>query len=95
MPAIKLKLNGKGFDLKNAGGVMMRLQAFLDAAPTDELFDSMELAQRVETDRNNLTSGSIARNPKLSAYSARIGSARYWGNPKAIAELKRQTQAMQ
>ncbi|MGA7887643.1 MAG: hypothetical protein WCA44_18060 [Acidobacteriaceae bacterium] len=83
---VPLKLNGKAFDPKAAAAPAERIRALLDGAPADELFSQAELVRKLSI-AQSLASGASA---PLAAYTATAGRRRYWGNPRAIAELRRQ-----
>ena len=82
--AITLKLNGKAFDLNTPSPTETKLKAFLDKAPADEIYTVSELCRRA-----GIGSSTLGRY-RTAEYSAIVGKSRYWGNPKAIAELLRQ-----
>jgi hypothetical protein len=80
--AIILKLNGKPFDLCHPRPTEVKIRAFLDQAPADEIF-------KIEGSQLNMKACGKEYAESLPTYTARVGGARYWGNPKAIAELLR------
>ena len=81
--AITLKLNGKAFDLNAPSPAETKLKAFLDKAPADEIYTLLEICRRA-----GIGSSTLGRY-RPAEYSAIVGKYRYWGNPKAIAELLR------
>lgn len=89
MPA-SLKLNGKPLQLRPASPTVQKLKAFLDKSPADELLTNSELGVRIHTHRSTIKTSSVFGNSLLRGYSAKVGPIRYWGNPKAIAELRKQ-----
>jgi hypothetical protein len=88
--AIQLKMEGKLFSMARPKPTVVALQKFLDAAPADEIFTPSLLAPAVKINFKTLTSGDLHGAPELQPYTSRVGNYRYWGNPKAIAELRRQ-----
>jgi hypothetical protein len=87
--AIILKLNGKPFDLCHPRPTEVKIRAFLDQAPADEIFTNSDLAIKIEGSQLNMKACGKEYAESLPTYTARVGGARYWGNPKAIAELLR------
>jgi len=84
----KLKLNGKPFNLKPASPTETKLLHFLSRAPVDEIYTIPELSKKTGCARC-----SIERCEALAEFTTLLGPRRYWGNPKAIAELRRQAGA--
>jgi hypothetical protein len=87
MGKVALKLNGKPLDLTPKSSRVDALKAFLDAAPIDEIFDSATLSKIARVSSSAMHDAK----ERLAIYSLLLGRNRYWGHPKAIAELKRQT----
>ncbi len=87
MGKVALKLNGKPLDLNPCQPALASVIQFLDKSAPDELFNTAELMSRARTARTTLSKGADA----LTSYRFQIANKMYWGNPKAIAELKRQT----
>lgn len=85
-----LKLGGRPLDLNPLPPSAVKLKAFLDKAPADELFTTADLAAKTRIP-------VLAQNPNLfkmlDAYRSKLGNRMLWGNPRAIAELKRQVAA--
>lgn len=88
--AITLKLNGRPFDLHPARPTEAKIKALLDKAPADEILTTADLSCRLNSSRLTLRRNSAEYGAGLPAYTATVGHNRYWGNPKAIAELLRQ-----
>lgn len=82
---VRLKLDGKVLDLNPASQAETRLKLSLDKAASDELFTTAEVARRADIGMSTLQRAGV-----LPDYTAIVGHKRYWGNPKAIAELLRQ-----
>jgi hypothetical protein len=89
MATTRLKLNGKPLELRPARPTETQISNFLDNAPADELYLAQDLAKKAHVGSSSLTPSSWCGD-LLRRYSARIGKLRYWGNPKAIAELLKQ-----
>jgi hypothetical protein len=88
---VRLKLNGKPFDLRPLTPTLEKMRGLLDSSPADELFDTLQLSKLVGKSVKSLRSDNATFVDPLPEYTARVGTKRYWGNPKAIAELRRQT----
>jgi len=86
-----LKLNGKPLDLNPLTPSAQKVKAFLDKAPADELFTTAELAQKARAGRVEDQTQIFTRS--LPAYWERVSNRVLWGNPKAIAELRKQVAA--
>ena len=86
---VKLKLNGKVFE-KHLSPLTIKVKAFLDKSPADEIFTIQEMALRVGVDPTSIRYANFYNSPTLKDYNVKANTNRYWGNPKAIAELMRQ-----
>ena len=86
---VKLKLNGKVFE-KHLSPLTIKVKAFLDKSPADEIFTIQEMALRAGVDPTSIRVCSFFGSPELKDYNVKANTNRYWGNPKAIAELMRQ-----
>jgi hypothetical protein len=82
-----LKLNGKPFP--EEATVAQRIISTLNAKPKDEVFTTDVLAQTVGIHSATLMQKG-STNSQLARFTAKIGRARYWGNPAAIQELRKQ-----
>jgi hypothetical protein len=79
-------LNGK--PMPPAPLSLKRVLAFLDGKAADELFDSRELANQLQSTQEQLR--HLFLDEKAKAYTTLASSKkRFWGNPKAIAEWNR------
>lgn len=83
-----LRLRGRPFQAKPPAPATIAIVKFLDAAPSKEVFEVDQVANK--TGFQIKTISSYAKSPMLADYSVRLGATRYWGNPKAIAQLKRE-----
>ena len=87
---VKLKLNGKVFE-KHLSPLTIKVKAFLDKSPDDEIFTIQEMALRARVvDPTSVRCANFYNSPTLKDYNVKANTNRYWGNPKAIAELMRQ-----
>ena len=87
---VTLKIHGKSPAAFEIPPLILKIKAFLDKLPPDELYASNELTKAVGC--STVVKQLIYwGHPILKGYSHRIRQVRYWGNPKAIAELVRQT----
>lgn len=83
-----LKLNGKPFQLHPTPPSVLKLTAALDKCPADELYLSADLAKL------GVSANSVGTYSNLiPTYTCIVGKLRYYGNPKAIAELRKQVAA--
>jgi hypothetical protein len=69
----------------HASTAIERVLAFLRKAPDDEVYTSKELMVASKTTKPTLYDNL----GKLSGFSLLTHRRRYWGNKKAIAELRR------
>ena len=84
-----LKLNGKEvFTLHRTPAPVLKLIAFLDKQPTDEIYTTDEIVKRV-----TVSARDYRTSPELEKYVYKIGQQNYWGNPRAIAALREQVNA--
>ena len=83
---IGFKLDGKPLDLRPIPPSVIQVKSYLDKQKADDLFSTLELCKKTRVADRTLRQ----YDDDLSGYSLRIGSKRYWGNLKAIAELSRQ-----
>ena len=67
--------------------VVLALKKFLDSAPVDSVYATHELVVTVGIGSNSVL--KAARMPEFSAYRYRFGKVAYWGNPRAIAALRK------
>lgn len=81
----KLKLDGQPFTPKLAPRIV--IQKFLSESPADEVFTSRNLAEKTGLMQQQVKDSVQAIWPDFHCIVART---RYWGNPKAIKELRRQ-----
>lgn len=81
---IRLKLGGKPFSLTQPKPSVVVIKKFLDAAATDEIFTSQSLKDTAKVSNFDVYVSDLAE------YTQKLGRVRYWGHPKAIAELRRQ-----
>lgn len=96
MSKVTLKLNGKPLELNPPSRSMLDLKATLDKSKPDEIFTSRELAPRIGLKAKTLADRATEYLHSIPGYSITVRNGaghniRYWGHPKAIAELKRQT----
>lgn len=96
MGKVALKLNGKPLELHPPPRPMTDLKAILDKSKPDEIFTGEELAPRIGIKAKTLRERAPEYLRSIPGYSITIRNdaghtVRYWGHPKAIAELKRQT----
>ena len=91
IPGKGFKVNGKPTELINLGLVSAIVRKLLDDSPHDELLTNDEVSRRLGRDARVVAQ----QRQKLPAYHALAAGRSYWGNPKAIAELKRQLAAGQ
>jgi len=87
-PAVSLKLDGERLVVKQSSPLLRRIKAFLDAAPPDDLFTMQKLARLIPCCDSRIA--HYTSSPELQGYSLPFGNRRYWGNPHAVAELRRQ-----
>lgn len=87
---ITLKLDGKPLSLVRTPPSLVKMSTFLKSAPTDELFSAQELARVLKLSHHGMNEMRFTQAPELVDCTFKIGNTRYWGHPKAIAELKRQ-----
>jgi hypothetical protein len=92
-PAVKIKLDGKPFTLRQDPPAIKALVTHLDKAPADEVFTPAGLAQR--SGMHIRTINGYSTNPLLASYTTKNGALRYFGNPKAIVALREQIEAAQ
>ena len=88
---ITLKIHGKLPSAFSVPPLITKIKTFLDKLPNDEIYGTTELIEKMkgsEWVKTRFTWG----HPALRGYSVRLPQVRYWGNPKAISELMRQTQ---
>ena len=86
MGKVALKLDGKPLELTPPTPALDRLLAFLNSAPSDEVFTEQILAEKVKVSARHIA----ARNERFSAFTLLVNGKRYWGNPKAIKALREQ-----
>lgn len=83
-----LKLNGRPLQLKQEPGAVRKVIALLDKSPEDEVFLTADVIQKSGVSSTSLS--TAVRTGSLNNHSALVGKHRYWGNPRAIAELVKQ-----
>lgn len=88
---VRLKLNGKAFHLNQKRPMVIQIQTSLDKAPADEIYTQGELARIAGLSLHSIRGDTAQLIAILAAYTEKLGPKRYWGNPHAIAELRRQT----
>ena len=86
--AVSLKLNGKPLVLNDASPCTKKLVSFLNSTPADELFTAQELCRKGGFSLNTVK--NVGLMDEFKDLSLKAGRIRYWGSPKAIAELRRQ-----
>lgn len=59
---------------------------FLDTAPTDELYTSVELSEKFKVSRSTITHSDL-----LSGYKVKFGEWNYYGSLKAIESFLKET----
>ena len=90
--SVRLKLDGKEFSLWRTNPTHTKLKDFLDKAAVDELYTGRELARKTGVASSTVSDYAKGFVDVFGGdYTEKSGSVRYWGNPKAIAELRRQT----
>jgi hypothetical protein len=83
-----LKLNGQPFNPYLRSPALLRVIQFFQSAPKDEIYTAREVAAKLRLHFSYLKDKAL--DPQLAPYSHLVGPKRYYGNPAAIAELKRQ-----
>ena len=86
-----LKIHGKLPSAFSVPPLVTKIKTFLDKLPNDEIYSGAEF-QRAAKVSEWIRTKEITDHPILKGYSYKIEMVRYWGNPKAISELMRQTQ---
>lgn len=89
---VTLKLNGKPLDLRRPAPLTEKIIKHLDSCPKDEIFPSEEVCVKLGANARYIK--DHARDERVAPYTLAVGGKRYCGHPKAIAELKRQTEGM-
>lgn len=90
MAKITLKINGKPFERNVAGPAILKLKAFLENAPKDELFTSDELQARVGIGEQTLLRAFRAGVISPEKHRQLIRKKFLYGSAAAIAELRSQ-----
>ena len=62
-----------------------RIAKFLETAPVDELYSSVELSGRF-----NVPASTIRHSEALNKFKIKHGELNYYGSPKALEEFKKQ-----
>ena len=86
-----LKIHGKLPSAFSTRPLITKIKTFLDKLPNDEIYAGKDLQRAAKLSAWSTTK-EIIDHPALKGYSHKIEMVRYWGNPKAISELMRQTQ---
>lgn len=89
---ITLKMRGKPFEAHPMRPTVKKLLDFLNKAPVDEIFTLASVAQRSGVAFSTLRSCNSYL-AGLAGFTEKVGGVRYYGHPKAIAELRRQVAA--
>jgi hypothetical protein len=87
---IKLKIHGKLPSKLTVPPLIVQIKGILDNSPEDEVFATQEFCE-IANCSDVIQTSRYNKHPILEGYSHKIEQVRYWGNPKAILELKRQT----
>lgn len=87
---VRLKLDGRAFEMKRTTPTGTKIQEFLSKAPADDLFSAAQIAQEVGVSPGSIKGRGAMLAESLEPYTAIFMGKRVWGNPKAIAELLRQ-----
>ena len=82
-----LKLHGKPFNIMMFGDVGRGVRAFLDKAPSDALYDSIEIMEALSIHKSTLQGARLAL--RGDGYAMKLGRVYVYGGKPAIAELKR------
>lgn len=85
-----LKLNGKPLELSPLSPTAQRILDFLKRAPADEVFYSEQVAEKLDIRRDYLKESGLGAKVIFHEFTIMFRNKRIWGNPKAIAELKKQ-----
>lgn len=85
-----LKVGGKAFSLRPSSPNMEKVTSYLDKSPVDELFTMAMVEKALGLDDQTIRRAIADRK---ADYCHQIGRICYYGNPKAIAELRRQVNA--
>jgi len=91
MPSAKkaqLKVDGKPLDLHSPPPMVCRIMAFLATLPDNEVMTSQKLLTSLGVSIASIEKASPHKS--LNTYKAKHAGRLYWGNPRAIAELRRQ-----
>lgn len=88
--ATVLKLHGKPLELNPAPPLARKIKTYLEGLGDDQLRTSEQVCQETGTTLRTLRSGDYGQH--LGAYHQFCTrfNCNLWGNPRAIAELKRQ-----
>ena len=65
-----------------------RLKEFLDKSKDGELFTSRQASTCCNLDTTNMVSDAYF----IPDYSYKVGNKRYWGKPRTINQLKKETE---
>lgn len=95
MSKVLLKCNGKPLELNAPSLPLSNLKALLDKGKHDEVFIGEDIAQRIGIKPKTLRALAGEYSRSMPGYSTKVRNGRghiirYWGHPKAIAELERQ-----
>ena len=84
---MKLFICGQKFEVNKARPSVLKIKAFLDKSKDGELFVTQQLANAIKTHpvciRQNVND--------LGAYSHKVSCVRYYGKPKTIKQLIKET----
>ena len=91
---ISLTYKGKPLEPNNMEILWVRIKGFLDKAPVGLIYDSQELAEKLNSDSRSIT-GASSTAPGLLGYSTKIHTPRklLWGNTKTVAYFNSQREA--
>ena len=84
-----LKLNGKPFTVGGPSPSSLKVKAFLESLPQDELLTGREVAKRTGMSQGRVKLVGCDW-PELKH---KVLHTNFYGSPKAIAELRRQLEA--
>ena len=87
-----LKLNGKPFVLRPPSSIVGKIKDALDRSPADEIYTGGQVAAKANLGHSSVSDHGA--HADLRSYTQRSGNFRYWGNPKAITDLRKQLEAV-
>lgn len=84
-----LTINGKeAFSLRRTRPVFIKIKEYLDKAPHGNIDDNQTFMKKLDISKDSTT--HAASSEMFVDYTEKIGTIRYWGHPKAIAQLRLQ-----